>query len=136
MRGWICGAILITLVFGGCSRDNTPKGVAERFVHAYYVQIDQAQALEFTAALAHERLQREIQLVAPIRRGGSVEQARPKVEYNLVRTQPDGRQVLFVYDLTITPTHVPPIMKKVLIITDQSAGQWKVINFTETDAAR
>jgi hypothetical protein len=136
MTSWICGAILIALTVAGCSRDNTPQGVADRFVQAYYVQIDQAQALEFTTALARERLQRELQLVAPIRRGGSVEQARPKVEYNLVRTQPDGRQVLFVYDLTITPTHVSPMVKKVLIITDQFAGQWKVINFTETDAAR
>jgi hypothetical protein len=136
MTGWICGAILIALIVGGCSRDNTPQGVADRFVQAYYVQIDQAAALEFTTALARERLQRELQLVAPIRRGGSVEQARPKVEYSLVRTQPDGRQVLFVYDLTITPTHVSPMAKKVLIITDQFAGQWKVINFTETDAPR
>jgi len=136
MTGWICGAILIALILDGCSRDNTPQGVADRFVQAYYVQIDQAAALEFTTALARERLQRELQLVAPIRRGGSVEQARPKVEYNLVRTQPDGRQVLFVYDLTITPTHVSPIMKKILIITDQFAGQWKVINYTETDAPR
>jgi hypothetical protein len=136
MRGWIGGAILIALVFGGCSRDNTPKGVADRFVHAYYVQIDQAQALEFTTALARERLQRELQLVGPIRRGGGVEQARPQVEYNLVRTQPEGRQVLFVYDLTITPMQVSPMVKKVLIITEQFAGQWKVINFAETDATR
>jgi hypothetical protein len=136
MRGWIGGAILMALVFGGCSRDNTPKGVADRFVQAYYVQIDQAQALEFTTALARERLQRELQLVGPIRQGGSVEQARPQVAYNLVHTQPEGRQVLFVYDLTITPMHVSPMLRKVLIITDQFAGQWKVINFTETDATR
>ena len=136
MRRWIYPAILIAFVCLGCSRDDTAKGVADRFVQAYYVQVDQARALDFTAALAEERLQREIQMVTPIRRSGDVEQARPNVEYSLVRSQPDGRQVLFVYDLTITPPHIPPMLKKVLIITDQRAGQWKVINFTETDAVR
>jgi hypothetical protein len=118
----------------GCSPSNSAQGVADRFVQAYYVQIDQAQALEFTTGLARERLQQELQQVAPLRRGRSLEQARPKVSYTLVRTQLEGRQVLVVYDLTITPPQVKPILKKILIITEQLGEQWKVINFAETDA--
>jgi hypothetical protein len=117
----------------GCSPGNSAQGVADRFVQAYYVQIDQAQALEFTSGLARERLRQELQQVAPLRRGSSLEQARPKVSYTLVRTQPEGRQVLLVYDLAITPPQVKPILKKILIITEQVGEQWKVINFTETD---
>jgi transposase len=117
----------------GCSPGNSAQGVADRFVQAYYVQIDQAQALEFTSGLARERLRQELQQVAPLRRGSSLEQARPKVSYTLVRTRPEGRQVLLVYDLAITPPQVKPILKKVLIITEQVGEQWKVINFTETD---
>jgi len=103
-------------------------------MQAYYVQIDQAQALEFSTGLAHERLRQELQQVAPLRRASSLEQARPKVSYTLARAQPEGRQVLLVYDLTITPPQVKPILKKILIITEQLGEQWKVINFAETDA--
>jgi transposase len=117
----------------GCSRSNSAQGVADRFVQTYYVQIDQAQALEFTTGLARERLRQELQQVASLRRGGSLEQARPKVSYTLARTQSEGRQVLLVYDLTITPPQVKPILKKILIIMEQLGEQWKVINFAETD---
>jgi hypothetical protein len=136
MQGWIVGACLIAAVLGGCSRSDTPEAIAERFVQAYYVQIDQAAAVEFTAALARHRLQEELQTVAQIRRGSAVAQARPKIAYQLTRTQVDGRQRLFVYDLTITPILVPPIAKKVLIITEQFGEDWKVINFTEADSTR
>jgi len=136
MRGWLVGAFLMVAVLGSCSRADTPEAIADRFVQTYYVQIDQAQAVDYTAALARQRLQDELQTVARIRRGSSIAQARPKVEYSLARTQVDGRQRLFVYDLTITPPQVSPIAKKVLIITEQFGDAWKVINFTEADASR
>jgi hypothetical protein len=108
--------------------------VSDQFVQAYYVQIDQARALEFAAGLAHERLQQELRQVAQLRHGGELERARPQVSYTLARTQPEGRQVLLIYDLTITPPQVAPILKKILIITERLGEEWKVINFTETDA--
>jgi hypothetical protein len=103
-------------------------------MQTYYVQIDQAQALEFTTGLARERLRQELQQVTSLRRGNSLAQARPKVSYSLTRTQPEGQQVLLVYDLTITPPQVPPMLKKILIITERLGEQWKVINFAEADA--
>ena len=135
MRGWIGAASCIAILILGCSRNNSAQGVADQFMQAYYVQIDQAQALEFATGLAHERLRQELQQVTPLRRGTNLEQARPKVSYTLARTQPEGRQVLFVYDLTITPPQVKPMLKKILVITEQLGNQWKVINFTETDAS-
>jgi hypothetical protein len=133
-RGRIVIALCIAMGILGCSRDHGAQGVADQFMQAYYVRIDQAQALEFATGLAHERLRQELQQVAPLRRGSNLEQARPKVSYTLARTQPEGRQVLLVYDLTITPSQVKPMLKKILIITEQLGDQWKVINFTETDA--
>jgi hypothetical protein len=135
MRGKTPAALFIAMAILGCSQNNSAQGVADRFMQTYYVQIDQAQALAFATGLAHERLRQELQQVTPLRRGSSLEQARPKVSYTLARTQPEGRQVLFVYDLTITLSQVKPMLKKVLIITEQLGDQWKVINFTETDAA-
>ena len=134
MRGGILGAVCIAMALLGCSRSDSAQGVADQFMQAYYVQIDQAQALELSSGLAHERLRQELQQVAPLRRGSSLEQARPKVSYTLARTQPEGRQVLLVYDLTITPSQVKPILKKILLIAEPLGEQWKVINFTETDA--
>ena len=134
MRGEILGALCIAMALLGCSRSDSAQGVADQFMQAYYVQIDQAQALELSSGLARERLRQELQQVAPLRRGSSLEQARPKVSYTLARTQPEGRQVLLVYDLTITPSQVKPILKKILLIAEPLGEQWKVINFTETDA--
>ena len=136
MTRWIAIVIVVAFVLAGCSRGNTPEGVAERFVEAYYVQIDQMQALEFAAALAREKLQQELQLVAQARRGGGVEQARPKVQYTRTHTRPEGRQVFFIYDLTIQPTQFSPILQQVLITTEQLGEQWKVINFSEMDPTR
>ena len=126
--------LCIALALLGCSASDSPQGVADRFVQAYYVQIDQAQALEFTTGLARERLHQELQRVASLRQGSSIEQARPQVSLTLTRTQPEGQQVLLLYDLTITPPQVKPILKKILIIMEQRREQWKVINFTEIDA--
>jgi transposase len=134
MTGRILGALCLAIAILGCSRSNSAEGVADQFMQAYYVQIDQAQALEFSTGLARERLRQELRQVAPLRRGSTLEQARPKVSYTLARTQPEGRQVLLVYDLTITPPQVQPILKKILIITERLGEQWKVINFAETDA--
>jgi transposase len=134
MRGGVFCILCIALAILGCSASDSAQRVADRFVQAYYVEIDQAQALEFTAGLARERLQQELQRVASLRRGRSLEQARPQVSYTRVRTQADGQQTLLVYDLTITPPQVKPILKKILIIMEQLGEQWKVINFTETDA--
>jgi hypothetical protein len=134
MRSPIVASLCIAIAILGCSRRDSAQGVADQFMQAYYVQIDQARALEFSHGLARERLRQELQQVAPLRRGNSIEQARPQASYTLARTQPDGQQVLFVYDLTITPSQVKPILKKVLIIAEPLGEQWKVINFTETDA--
>jgi hypothetical protein len=128
--------LCIALACGGCVPDDTPEAVANRFMQAYYVQIDQGQALEFTGALARERLQQELHTVTPLRGGGNFAAARPEVTYTLSRTQPEGRQVLLYYDLTITPTQVPAMLKKVLIIIERLGDQWKVINFTEADTVR
>jgi len=134
MRSLIVASLCIAIAIMGCSRSNNAQRVADQFMQAYYVQIDQARALEFSHGLAHERLRQELQQVAPLRRGSSIEQARPQASYTLARTQPDGQHVLFVYDLTITPSQAKPILKKVLIIAEPLGEQWKVINFTETDA--
>jgi len=133
MNAWIVLVLLIPLGLAGCTGGNSPERVAEQFMQSYYVQIDQMQALEFTAALAREKLQQELQLVSQARRGGSVAQARPGIEYTHTRTQPEGRQVFLVYTLTIKPAQVPPMLKQVLITTEQLGEQWKVINFSEMD---
>jgi transposase len=134
MRGAALSIFCLALAVLGCSASDSAQRVADHFMQAYYVQIDQAQALEFTAGLARERLHQELQRVASLRRGGILEQARPQVSYTLARTQSEGQQVLLVYDLTITPPQVKPILKKILIIMEQAGEQWKVLNFTETDA--
>ena len=133
-RSAVLSTLCLALAILGCSASDSPQGVADRFVQAYYVQIDQAQALEFTTGLARERLHQELQRVASLRQGSSLEQARPQVSYILARTQPEGQQALLVYDLTIAPPQVKPFLKKILIIMEQRGEQWKVINFTETDA--
>lgn len=134
MRARMFIVFLITLAIASCARREGAEGVGDHFVEAYYVRVDQAQAVEYAAGLARERLQVELQQVTQLRRGNALAQARPSVTYTRARTQPEGRQVLLTYDLTITPEHVAPILKKILLITEQVGEQWRVVNFTETDA--
>ena len=134
MRGRILTPLILAVAIMGCSPSNSAEGVGGQFLQAYYVQIDQARALEFTTGLARERMQEELRQVTQLRRSSSLEHARPQVSYTLARTQREGRQVLLIYDLTVTPPQVAPILKKILIITEQLGEEWKVINFTETDA--
>jgi hypothetical protein len=133
-RSGVLTVLCMALAIIGCSPSDNAQGVADRFIQAYYVQIDQAQALEFTMGLARERLHEELQRVASLRQGSSLDLERPQVSYTLARTQADGDQMLLVYDLTITPPQVKPLLKKILLIMEQRREQWKVINFTEADA--
>src|SRR2546430_4654648 len=68
MRGGILATLYIAVMILGCSRNNSAQGGADQFMQAYYVQIDQAQALEFSTGLAHERLRQGVQQGAPPRR--------------------------------------------------------------------
>jgi hypothetical protein len=134
MLGRIVISLVIAFAVASCARQNSPESTGDRFVEAYYVQIDQAQAAEFAAGLARERLQAELQKVMQLRRHDTLAQARPQVSYALARAQPEGRQVLLTYDLTIRPSQVAPILKKILLIMEPVGEQWKVVNFTEADA--
>ena len=133
MRCKILIPLLIAVAMTSCSRRSSAEHVGDRFIEAYYVQVDQVLALEHATGLARERLQAELQQVTQLRRDGQFAQARPKVAYTHIRTQPEGRQVLLIYDLTITPQQASPILKRVMLITEPVGEQWKVINFTETD---
>lgn len=64
-------ALLIAVPAGGCKKpDDTPEGVADSFVEAYFRQMDQQRAKEFTALGATRMLEAELKDVQEVRKDG------------------------------------------------------------------
>lgn len=62
-----------SLALAGCGKrqvENTPEGVADAFVDAYFRQMDQQRAKEFTALGATRMLETELKEVQEVRKDG------------------------------------------------------------------
>ncbi|MGH7865708.1 MAG: hypothetical protein ACREQB_12010, partial [Candidatus Binataceae bacterium] len=55
-------ALAWMLSLGACTASNSPRGVADRFIDAYYVTIDLATAAAVSSGLALDKINQEIAL--------------------------------------------------------------------------
>jgi len=84
-------AALVAATSVACRSDPaTPRGTAERFLDAHYVEIDLPAALPWTSGVARQKVEREIELV----KGVEIDEAtmKPIVRYAFLeeRADPDG----------------------------------------------
>ncbi len=133
-RRYALGLILLLLA---CSNRNTPRAVAEDFIYNYYQHADQEAALLLSHGLAAEKLEDEIARVQSIRGTDQPIRKMPQIEYKQIGADTtseteNGTHVSFSFQLAIknrngtaTPT------RKVVITTENIAGNWKVVNFDE-----
>ncbi len=120
------------LLVAGCSDRNTPRNVAEDFIHSYYQRADQETALRMCEALASEKLMDEIQLVRTVRRRGELPSETPEVRFEMrTRRSNHENHVLFNYRLTIKNTNSSSSSRNVIIVTELIDAHWKIINFEE-----
>jgi hypothetical protein len=123
-------AALVTLV--ACGADpSSPRGVAERFLDAHYVQIDLPTALGFTAGVAKQKIEHEIGLTA----GHEIDATTrtPHVRYRLLeehRAGDDGAKT-FLYEGRVAVEDADTFVRRWLVTVRPADGGWRVTNFQE-----
>lgn len=122
------------LACAGACIGRSPTAVADRFVDAYFVEMDQGRALGLASGLAKEMLDRELRDVAAVRRqtGFMPADARPDVFYERIAGRDAGDRKIFTYALTLRLkgdiTH-----KSAQIALAQQGSDWKVVFYRITD---
>ena len=130
-------AILTILLFISCANRNTPQAVTDDFIFNYYKLANQQVALQLTAGLATEKLEKEIMLLQEVRSQDEPTPDIPNLEYEQIGKDTSTEienvtHVLFNYLLTIKnqsgeTTHT----RNVVITTENIDGKWKVVNYDE-----
>lgn len=125
---------LSSIIISCSSVKNEPSSVAENFVKHYYRFMNTEEAEKFTAMMAKEKIDGEIKLLREYRsRNPNSEITRSQVSYTLEDTRMDKDMGFITYHLTITPKGGQPFDKMALITVKDEKGEWKVIDFSETN---
>jgi hypothetical protein len=127
----IAPLLLVALLFTGCTRGNSARGVVDRFIEARYILIDNRQMQELSTGLALDKIHEEMKLTE----GQPIDQStrKPVVHYSLEKTRGEGDKMTFLFKARID---VPDggTFKKFWMITAKKDGEvWKVSNYSEYD---
>lgn len=129
--GPLFGSVVAVLCVTGCRPDpSTPRGTAERFLDAHFVDIDLREALPLTSGLARHKVESEIELV----KGVEIDAAtrKPTVHYTLLEERPDGAQTMtYVYRGRIAVDGADGFERRWLVTVRQEADGWRVTNYQE-----
>ncbi len=131
LRTLVTFSLAALVVLGGCSRSDTPEGVAQRFVERYYVHPDLPGAKALADGLARHKIEKEEELLQAVTRAtGAVGR---KVSYTLYTTRKMGEdRIFFVYDLAITVDR-QVLKKRAFISTSRLKAGWRVTNYQDED---
>ena len=135
-------ALALFLVMAACGVSNDPREVADAFCYRYFIELNQAGALEIASGLAADKLRKEIELLkgsARVFEGGDREfhQHKPYIDYEMAgRTDQDADHVFFIYRITIEPRQGSERMEREIVLSTQRAeGRWTVNNYDIQDHA-
>lgn len=128
-RALLALVVALLAALGGCSPKGGPEAVADAFVDAYFVRVDQEKAKEFTALTATRVLDEELRSVADVRKEGyDPNEARGDI---LVRRgDPTEREqrVRIPYQIVLRADGVETIRDADVELA-QIQGLWKVVRF-------
>jgi hypothetical protein len=132
-RGFLLSLIVpLTLAQASCQSHSPSQQAAEKFMDAYYVRLNVAEALPLTADLAKEKLQGQIQLLQEAG-GPDAAQNKPQVNYRLIShnlSAPDEATCMFEVH-----SQVKDLGKRMVFLKLRNEGnQWVITQFTENDA--
>ena len=123
----------VLLLAAACRPDPaSPRGTAERFLDAYYVQIDLRAALPLTSGLARQKVEQSIALT----QGQPIDATtrKPTVRYRLLEERPDGETAIhFVYLGRITVEGADDFERRWLVTVRRETDGWRVTNYQEPD---
>ncbi len=129
---------MAVLLLGGvgfslaCSSGDPARGAAERFIDAYYVEIDLPRARDAAIGLARAKVEEQLRLVT-----GQVAleaASRPTVYYRFVEQQqePQHDRRGLLYELTLT-LGTDQATRRALVTLRREGDAWRVANFQEID---
>jgi len=124
-------ALACLLGVAACTSPNTPGGVADKFIDAYYVTIDLPKAAQVSSGLALDKINQEIALT----RGQTIDAATrmPSVHYNLQSRRDEDNAVTLIYKARFDVPDAGAFERNLMITTRKEGGTWMVSNFSEFD---
>lgn len=124
-------ALAILVGAAGCRADpSTPRGTAERFLDAHYVDIDLSEALPYTSGVARQKVEHELDLV----KGQTIDDTtyKPIVRYALLEEHPDDEGgTKFLYRGKILVDGTDGFERRWLVTVRQEAQGYRVTNYQE-----
>jgi hypothetical protein len=129
----VCAAAVCALLVLACSQSDPARGAAERFIDAYYVEIDLPRAREQTIGLAQAKVDDEMKLLEG--QAAADGASRPTVNYRFVEQQDAANRDRrgFIYELTITFDGRDQVKRRTLVTVREDDGVWHAANFQEID---
>ncbi|MFO0592102.1 MAG: hypothetical protein U0441_31455 [Polyangiaceae bacterium] len=111
----------------GCKKSapSTPEGVADAFVEAYFRQMDQQRAKEFTALGATKMLETELKEVQDVRKDG-YEPASVNVAVHRGESAPRDERIRIPYEIDIQ-TDSGTVVRDADVELARIDGAWKVV---------
>ena len=124
-------AVLASVVAIACRSDpSTPRGTAELFLDAHYVEIDLPRALPLTSGVAHQKVEQEMDLV----KGFEIDDTtrKPIVRYSFLEEHPDDEGgTKFLYHGKILVDGADGLERRWLVTVRQEPEGWRVTNYQE-----
>lgn len=125
-------ALAFVAVMGVACRSDpaTPRGTAERFLDAHYVEIDLPAALPWTSGLARQKVEHEIELVQGVEIDDTT--AKPIVRYALLEEHPDPEGgTKFLYEGKIAVAGDDGFERRWLVTVRRDPEGFRVTNYQE-----
>lgn len=123
----LVGALVLSFAAPGCHRkpENTPEGIADAFVEAYFRRMDQQSAKEFTALGATKMLETELKAVEDVRKDG-YEPASVEVAVHRGASSPRDERIRVPYEIEIQ-TQAGKQVRDADVELARIDGTWKVV---------
>lgn len=119
--------LALSIAFTGCSKDGSPEQVADAFADAYFRQMNQDKAKEYTALGATSMLDKELKDVEEIRKGGyTPSQAEANVSLRRGDISKREQRVRVPYEV-IVRSNGGETVRDADIELAQIQGVWKVV---------
>ncbi len=121
-------ALVVSVALLGCAKKGSPEAVADGFVDAYFLHMDQERAKEFTALGATEMMDKELGDVAQIRKDGySPADAAPEMSVKRGPPTPRDQRMRYPYEIHVKSGSSPEVVRDADVELAQIDGSWKVV---------
>jgi hypothetical protein len=115
-----------------CDPGRSPETVSEEFLFRYFIELNQAGALELCTGLAEKKLRQEMELLQSVRMLPDLDLAKhkPFIDYELQSTKNGpGEAVNFHYDVTIENQAGSTTQSEIVLTAVPREGKWRITNF-------